>query len=104
MNKFSKSNIQINNSTKNVAKVTIKPLNKGFGVTLGNALRRTLLSSIPGASIFAIKTDGVKHEYDAVPGIKEDGVQFVLNVKKLVIKLDTNVLPVADLEKFNIEN
>ncbi|MGH3661903.1 MAG: DNA-directed RNA polymerase subunit alpha [Micromonosporaceae bacterium] len=63
----------------------IEPLEPGFGYTLGNSLRRTLLSSIPGAAVTSIKIDGVLHEFTTIPGVKEDVVELVLNVKELCV-------------------
>ncbi|WP_153505973.1 DNA-directed RNA polymerase subunit alpha [Cumulibacter manganitolerans] len=63
----------------------IEPLEPGFGYTLGNSLRRTLLSSIPGAAITSIKIDGVLHEFQTVPGLKEDVTELILNLKELVV-------------------
>lgn len=67
----------------NYAKYTAEPLERGFGTTLGNSLRRVLLSSIKGAAITAIQIDQVKHEYSTVPGIVEDVVQIILNLKAI---------------------
>jgi DNA-directed RNA polymerase subunit alpha len=69
---------------------TIEPLEPGFGYTLGNSLRRTLLSSIPGAAVTSIKIDGVKHEFETKDGVKEDVTQIVLAVKKLVFSSEIN--------------
>jgi DNA-directed RNA polymerase subunit alpha len=63
----------------------IEPLEPGFGYTLGNSLRRTLLSSIPGAAVTSIRLDGIQHEFDTIPGVKEDVVEIVLNIKNLVV-------------------
>jgi len=63
----------------------IEPLEPGFGYTIGNSLRRTLLSSIPGAAVTSIKIDGVLHEFTTIPGVKEDVVELVLNVKELCV-------------------
>lgn len=69
------------------AKFTVEPLEKGFGITLGNALRRTLLSSLPGAAGIAIRIPGVLHEFSTVPGVYEDVVDIVLNIKGLAVKV-----------------
>lgn len=66
--------------------ITLEPFFPGYGVTVGNALRRVLLSSIPGAAVTAVKIDGVEHEFSTVEGIKEDVVQVLLNLKKLRFK------------------
>lgn len=69
------------------AKVALEPFERGFGHTLGNALRRTLLSSMPGYAVTQVKIEGVLHEYGAVPGVREDVVDILLNLKQLAIKL-----------------
>ncbi|MFL6114148.1 MAG: DNA-directed RNA polymerase subunit alpha, partial [Catenulispora sp.] len=63
----------------------IEPLEPGFGYTLGNSLRRTLLSSIPGAAVTSIRIDGVLHEFTTIPGVKEDVTDLILNIKQLVV-------------------
>lgn len=67
----------------------IEPLEHGFGVTLGNALRRILLSSIPGAAVTSVKIDGVLHEFSAVHGVKEDVAEIILNIKQLALKCES---------------
>ncbi|HLS43833.1 MAG TPA: DNA-directed RNA polymerase subunit alpha [Ornithinicoccus sp.] len=67
------------------SRFAIEPLEPGFGYTLGNSLRRTLLSSIPGASITSIRVDGVLHEFSTIPGVKEDLTEIILNLKTLVV-------------------
>jgi len=74
------------NSDFSYCKVVAEPLERGFGITLGNALRRILLSSLPGAAVQGIKIQGVRHEFSTVPGIKEDVAEIVLNLKELAIK------------------
>ncbi len=69
------------------AKITLEPLERGFGHTLGNTLRRILLSSMPGAAIVEAKIDGVLHEYSAIPGVQEDVVEILLNLKGVAIRL-----------------
>lgn len=69
------------------AKITLEPLERGFGHTLGNTLRRILLSSMPGAAIVEAKIDGVLHEYGAIPGVQEDVVEILLNLKGVAIRL-----------------
>ncbi|MBI4157823.1 DNA-directed RNA polymerase subunit alpha [Candidatus Woesebacteria bacterium] len=66
----------------NYAKLVISPLEKGYGDTLGNALRRVLLTSLPGAAVASVKISGVKHQFSSLKGMKEDVVEFVLNLKK----------------------
>jgi DNA-directed RNA polymerase subunit alpha len=67
------------------SRFVIEPLEPGFGYTLGNSLRRTLLSSIPGAAVTSIKIDGVLHEFSTIPGVKEDVTEIILNLKELVV-------------------
>ena len=74
------------NNDKTVAKVIAEPLEKGFGQTIGNSLRRILLSSIQGAAVTAIQIDGVLHEFSSIKGVREDVTDIVLNVKSLAIK------------------
>lgn len=69
-------------------KYVVEPLERGYGTTLGNALRRVLLSSLPGTAVTAIKIAGVQHEFCTIPGVKEDVTEIVLNVKQLVAKLN----------------
>ena len=69
------------------ATLVVEPLERGFGLTLGNALRRVLLSSIRGAAVTAVKFDQVLHEYSSIPGVAEDIVEITLNVKQLAVKL-----------------
>ncbi len=67
------------------SRFVLEPLEPGFGYTLGNSIRRTLLSSIPGASVTSVKIDGVLHEFSTIPGVKEDVTEVVLNLKELVV-------------------
>lgn len=75
---------------ENYGKFTIEPLDQGYGHTLGNSLRRVLLTSLPGAAVTKIKIDGVKHQFSTIPGLKEDIVQLVLNIKKIRFKLQAD--------------
>lgn len=68
-------------------KFTVEPLERGYGITIGNSLRRTLLSSLPGAAASFIKINGVQHEFSTIPGVKEDVVEIILNIKNLHVKL-----------------
>jgi DNA-directed RNA polymerase subunit alpha len=83
------ANIEVRERRENYAKFVIEPLERGFGITLGNALRRVLLSSIPGAAVTYVKIDGVLHEFSTIPGVVEDTVDLLLNLKGLPIKLNT---------------
>ena len=69
----------------NLQQFTVAPLEPGFGHTLGNSLRRTLLSSIPGAAVTQVRFDEALHEFDVIPGVKEDVTDLILNVKDLVL-------------------
>ncbi|UCH53488.1 MAG: DNA-directed RNA polymerase subunit alpha [Pseudomonadota bacterium] len=69
------------------AKVTLEPLERGFGYTLGNALRRILLSSMPGCAVTEVKIDGVLHEYSTIEGVQEDVIEILLNLKQLALKM-----------------
>jgi DNA-directed RNA polymerase subunit alpha len=81
--------IEVRERRENYAKFVIEPLDRGFGITLGNALRRILLSSIPGAAVTYVKIDGVLHEFSTISGVVEDTVDLLLNLKGLPIKLNT---------------
>jgi len=83
----------------NTAKITIEPLDRGFGHTLGNALRRVLLSSIPGAAITEVEIDGVLHEYTTVEGVQEDVTEILLNLKGLSIRMHAREESVLTLNK-----
>ena len=74
--------------TENYGRFVIEPLERGFGLTLGNALRRVLLSSLPGASIYAVEVEGARHEFTALEGVEEDVTTIILNLKNLVLKID----------------
>lgn len=74
---------------ENFIRLSIEPLEPGFGYTLGNSLRRALISSIPGAAVTAIKIQGVQHEFSTVPGVKEDVTDIILNVKQLVLRSES---------------
>lgn len=69
------------------ARVTLEPLERGFGYTLGNALRRILLSSMRGAAVTEVRIDGISHEYSAVPGAQEDVIAILLNLKNLAVRM-----------------
>ena len=73
----------------NYGKFVIKPLERGFGITLGNALRRTLMSSLPGAAIVRIRIEGADHEFMSIDGVIEDVMTIILNLKKIVFKVDS---------------
>ena len=82
---------------KNYGKFELEPLERGFGTTLGNALRRIMLSSMPGSAIVAVKIDGVMHEFQAVDGIVEDVTTIILNLKNVVVKNNTQDVKILKL-------
>ncbi len=86
--------IEAEATSKNYGKFVIGPLESGYGITLGNALRRVLLSSLPGAAVTSIKIDGVHHEFTPIPYAKEDTTALILNVKQLRLKLHGEDQPV----------
>ena len=79
--------IQVENVSDTVSKVTLEPLERGFGHTLGNALRRILLSSMPGAAVTDVLIDGISHEYSTIEGVREDVIDILLNLKDMPVKL-----------------
>ena len=83
----------------NRSRFVIEPLEPGFGYTIGNSLRRTLLSSIPGASLTSIRIDGVLHEFSTIPGVKEDVTEIILNLKGLVVSSENDEPVVMYLRK-----
>src|SRR5215207_9709572 len=85
--------------TESRSRFVIEPLEPGFGYTLGNSLRRTLLSSIPGAAVTSIRIDGVLHEFSTVPGVKEDVTEIILNIKNLVVSSEHDEPITAYLRK-----
>lgn len=89
MQKFERANFEVKEyvESDHYGKFVFEPLERGFGVTIGNALRRVLLSSLPGAAVFSIKVDGVYHEFTAIPGIVEDVTAIILNIKTLIMEI-----------------
>ena len=79
--------VKVQPESRTRAKVTIEPLERGFGHTLGNALRRILLSSMPGCAVVEAEIDGVLHEYTSIEGVQEDVVDILLNLKQLAVKM-----------------
>jgi len=79
--------IQLDDISPTLSKVTLEPLERGFGHTLGNALRRILLSSMPGAAITDVVIDGISHEYSTIEGVREDVIDILLNLKELPVKV-----------------
>ncbi len=92
MIEFEKPNIECLevDETKNYAKFVCEPLERGYGVTIGNSLRRILLSSLPGAAITGIKIDGVLHEFSTIPNVVEDVPEIIVNLKAVRLKMDDN--------------
>lgn len=91
------SKLMVGTEKENLAEIVVDPLEPGFGLTLGNALRRVLLSSLQGAAITAIKIDGVVHEFSSIPGVKEDVTDLILNLKSVVVQMDN-----ADRKKLSL--
>jgi DNA-directed RNA polymerase subunit alpha len=89
--------IEVRERRENYAKFVVGPLERGFGITLGNALRRILLSSIPGAAVTYMKIDGVLHEFSTIPGMVEDTIALMLNLKGLPVKLNSDEPRVLNL-------
>ena len=89
MQKFERAEFEVKEyvESEHYGKFVFEPLERGFGTTIGNALRRVLPSSLPGAAVFAIKMDGVYHEFTAIPGVVEDVTAIILNIKKLILKI-----------------
>ena len=88
ISEFLKPNvINVENIDETHARVTLEPLERGFGYTLGNALRRILLSSLPGAAVTEVRIEGVQHEYSSIPGVQEDVIEILLNLKNLAVRM-----------------
>lgn len=100
ISEFLKPNvINVENIDETHAKVTLEPLERGFGYTLGNALRRILLSSLPGAAVTEAKIDGVQHEYSTITGVQEDVIEILLNLKNLAVRMHTRDQAVVRIAK-----
>ena len=99
---FERPNIEVAeiSEDKKYGRFIVEPLERGYGITLGNSLRRIMLSSLPGAAVSQIKVEGVLHEFSAVPGIKEDVTEIIMNIKSLAIKnnSETNEAKTAYIE------
>ena len=80
--------VEFSSSGRTKVNLVAEPLERGFGLTLGNALRRVLLSSLRGAAVTAVQIDGVLHEFSSIPGVREDVTDIVLNIKEIAIKMD----------------
>ena len=90
MQKFERAEFEVAEyvESDNYGKFILSPLERGFGTTIGNALRRVLLSSLPGAAVFSIKVDGVYHEFTTIPGVREDVSMIILQLKQLIMKIE----------------
>lgn len=85
---FEKPNIEVADISDDgkTGRFVVEPLERGYGITLGNSLRRIMLSSLPGTAVSQVKIDGVQHEFSTLPGVKEDVTEIILNIKKLALK------------------
>ena len=90
MQKFERADFEVKEyvESENYGKFVLSPLERGFGTTIGNALRRVLLSSLPGAAVYSIKVDGVYHEFTTIPGVREDVSMIILQLKQLTMKIE----------------
>jgi len=92
-------NVNVETLSPTHAKITLEPLERGFGYTLGNALRRILLSSMPGAAVTEVKIDGVLHEYSTIEGVQEDVIEILLNLKSLALRMHSREEAMLQLTK-----
>ena len=101
MQKFERAHFEVKeyDEAQHYGKVVFEPLERGFGTTIGNALRRVLLSSLPGAAVFSIKVDGVYHEFTSIPGIVEDVTAIILNIKTLVMSIQDDEIYTLRISK-----
>lgn len=90
MIEIEKPKIECVESSPEYGKFVVEPLERGYGITLGNSLRRILLSSLPGAAVTSVRIEGVLHEFSTVPGVVEDTTDIILNLKELLVKLHTD--------------
>lgn len=93
MLEIEKPRIETIEKNENYGKFKVEPLERGYGITLGNSLRRILLSSLPGAAVTSVKIDGILHEFSSIPGVLEDTTDIILNLKSLSVKLLTDDYP-----------
>ena len=98
MIEFEKPNITVVDQEEAYGKFVVEPLERGFGTTLGNSLRRVLLTSIPGTALSYIQIDGVLHEFSTVPGVREDVTKIILNLKKLELKSLSDEEKIAEID------
>jgi len=104
MKQFTKPEFNLLKEEKDYGQYKIEPLERGFGTTLGNAIRRTLLAATPGAAVFAIKIAGASHEFASISGIVENVSRIVLNIKQLVLKIDANAYQDDEEVKLEIKS
>ncbi len=90
MIEIEKPRVECEELTETYGKFVVEPLERGYGVTLGNSLRRVLLSSLPGAAVASVKIEGVLHEFSVIPGVVEDTIDIILNLKELLVKLHSD--------------
>lgn len=90
MIEIEKPSIEVLELKDSYGKFVVEPLERGFGITVGNSLRRVLLSSLPGVAVTSIKVDGVLHEFSTIPGVKEDVTEIILTLKELSMKMDSD--------------
>ena len=99
---FERPNIEVAeiSEDKKYGRFVVEPLERGYGITLGNSLRRIMLSSLPGAAVSQVKIEGVLHEFSSIPGVKEDVTEIIMNIKSLAIRYnsDTNEPKIAYIE------
>ena len=91
--------VEAKKSTDTYGKFVVRPLERGFGITLGNALRRILLSSLQGAAIKTVKIEGVLHEFSSIPGVVDDVTNIVLNLKQVRIRTSSNEVLNGHIDK-----
>ncbi|EQJ58134.1 DNA-directed RNA polymerase, alpha subunit [Clostridioides difficile P28] len=101
MQKFERAHFEVKeyDESQHYGKFVFEPLERGFGTTIGNALRRVLLSSLPGAAVFSIKVDSVYHEFTSIPGIVEDVTAIILNIKTLVMSIQDDEIYTLRISK-----
>ncbi len=99
MTEFEKPKIERVEVRENYGKYIVEPLERGFGQTLGNALRRVLLSSLPGAAVTSVRIEGVQHEFSTVNGVKEDVTEIILNLKMLAVRLHAEGIKTISIDK-----
>ncbi|WP_339020713.1 DNA-directed RNA polymerase subunit alpha [Spiroplasma endosymbiont of Atherix ibis] len=106
MKQFSRPefNLLKEEKNRNYGEFKVEPLERGFGTTIGNAIRRTLLSSTPGAAVYAIKIAGAAHEFTSINGIVENVSRIILNLKKLALKIDTKIFEDNEVVELKINS